>query len=613
LLLATLLILATAQNSPAQQGDAQALLEQGDLYAAAGKAIEARDAYERAIASGASLENDWKRAHALGLSYKNAEPHDYAKASRWLEAALRLKQDDETRLHLAQALSWDAQYAASIAQYEILVRSKPEDRALKIQLARVLSWSGNLSGALAVYDDLQKRFPDDVEALTERARVLSWDGRYDEATQTYGEILKREPDNAGAQLGQAQILYWSGRTEAAMVLTREVLRREPTNGDASFLMAALEHSRGQDARALQWLKTAHPGKDTTELRNLISRELRPTLHLQFGFGNDREQPALGPGSTYRTLRYNGTIGFNLTHNLRMEVANAVTQNAAGAPILARFGRDSLATQTLARLHFSAAPWLRMSLGAGEGTSGAGAVQSSTANRRHHFLYEVHPVVIHKGLRLDVTSVRSIADYTPLAVHGNLVQRRDAAAASYTFGKRVRVGAEYWRGAYRLETPDLREFSTHAQGGSGSLYPILFSGESFALEAGIRYDIFEFADKTATLLDPALGLESSGIFMPRLYQRYSGAAYVRMSPHKRLRLELNGSYGPQRVFGFPSLAPPPPDFGNTGSAGVRLTIPSARLEPYVSWDYFSTDTPASPGLRQGAFSSHFLTVGLRHRF
>ncbi len=102
-------------------------------------------------------------------------------------------------------------------------------------------------------------------------------------------------------------------------------------------------------------------------------------------------------------------------------------------------------------------------------------------------------------------------------------------------------------------------------------------------------------------------------MPRLYQRYAGTGHLRWAPHKRLRIELDGTYGPQRVFGFPSLNPPPSDFGDTGSFDVQLTIPSARLEPYVQYDAFFTDTAASPGLRQGTFSSHSMIAGIRLSF
>ena len=545
----------------------------------------------------------------------NAEPHDYAKAAKWLEASLRIDPDDATRLQLAQALSWDGQFRSAIEQYQQLVDNKPEDIALKRQLARVLSWSKRFAESLAIYDQLQAASPRDVELLIEHARVISWTGRYSQAAQTYSEALKYDPQNADARLGQAQVLYWSGHPDAALSITRELVKKEPPDANASFLMAALEHNRGQDASALHWLQHASPDKDTKDLRSIIVRDMRPILHLRFGFADDREEPTSGISSTYRTLRYTSTLGFNITNKVRMEVANTVTQNATSTAVLNKLGPDSLAIQTAGRLHFSLAPWLRMSIGAGEGSTGSAEFQGNKAARRQHWLYDFHTVVGHAGMRIDVSSVRSIPDYTPLAVHENLLQRREAVAAAYTFAKRVRIGAEYWRSDYQGESPypDIPHFKTHSQGGSASFYPILYSSEQWGVEAGVRYEIFQFADGTATILDPVHGLESTGAFMPRLYQRYAGAAHLRWAPHRLLRIELDGTYGPQRVFGFASLYPPPAEFGDTGSFGVQLTLPGARVEPYAAYDFFTTDTPASPGLRVGTFSSNSFAAGLRIRF
>jgi tetratricopeptide (TPR) repeat protein len=612
LLLALLFLPFVRISVAAQQSDAEAQLIQGDRYAAEGNLIQARNAYERAIASGAALETDSVRCRLLGLWYMNAEPHDYGKAARWFESALRMNPDNETRLHLAQELSWNGQYRPAIEHYQELLRNKPADRELNRQLARVLSWSKSYSESLAVYDELQSSAPRDVELLIERARVLSWSGRYSQAVQTYSEALEYDPENRDAKLGQAQVLYWSGHSDTALNIIRGLLKQNPGDPNASFLMAALEHNRGQDASALHWLQHATPDNDTKALKNLIERDMRPVLHLRFGFENDREQPTSGVSSTYRTLRYTSTLGFKITNNIGMEVANTVTQNDTSTPVLSVLGEDSLAIQTAGRLHFSVTPWLRLSLGAGEGSTGAGEYQGATAPRRHHWLYDFRSVIRHAGLRIDLTSARNICDYTPLAVHENLLQRREGAAAGYTFGKRVRIGGEYWHGDYAGEMPysDLEHFRTHAQGGSASLFPILYSSERWAVEAGVRYDLFQFADETAGILDPAHGFGSTGIFMPRLYQRYAGAAHFRWTPDKWLRIELDGTYGPQRVFGFPSLNPPPAEFGNTGSVGAQVTVPSGRFEPYITVISSHDARSRHPGRM---FSSNILAAGLRIRF
>jgi tetratricopeptide (TPR) repeat protein len=151
-LLAVWLLPIVQISASAQQGNVEALLLQGEGYAAEGKLIQAREAYEKAIASGAAVEKDAERSYKLGLWYKNAEPHDFGKAAQWFESALNIKPDDEIRLHLAQAFSWNGQYSSAIEQYSQLVRNKPADAELKRQLARVLSWAKQ-------YPEYKQRFP----------------------------------------------------------------------------------------------------------------------------------------------------------------------------------------------------------------------------------------------------------------------------------------------------------------------------------------------------------------------------------------------------------------------------------------------------------------------
>jgi tetratricopeptide (TPR) repeat protein len=613
-LLAALLLLPCARISAAPQPtEAEILLTQGDQYAAEGKLLQARQSYEKAIALGMNVEKDFARSHRLGLWYMNAEPHDYVKAAHWFEAALAIHGDDEIRLTLAQVLSWAGQFDPAIEQYRQLVLSKPSDNNLKRQLARVLSWSKRFPESLALYDRLKADSPNDIELLIERARVLSWNGQYSQAAQAYGEVLKNAPSNRDARFGEAQVLYWSGRLDPALEITRQLLNENPEDANASFLMAAMEHNRGQDASALKWLQHAAQDKDTKALRNLIIRDMRPTLNLRYGFENDREDPTTGMSTTYRTLRYTSTLGFGVTKNVGMEVTNIVTQNDTSTAGLSQLGKDSLAIQTTARLRFSLKPWLRLSTGAGEGSAGAGEYAGSTAIRRHHLLYDFHATLSHAGLRIDFTSARNICDYTPLAVHEDLLQRRETLSAGYTFGKRLRIGGEYWRSNYTGTMPGLETFTTHSQGGSANLVPILYSSERWAVEAGVRYDLFQFADGTSAILDPMQGLGSTGVFMPRFYQRYAGMAHLRWSPKGWLRVDLDGTYGPQRVFGFASLNPPIAEFGDTGSFGTQVTIPGGRVEPYLSYDYFATDTPASPGLQNGAYGSNVFAAGLRIRF
>ena len=83
--------------------------------------------------------------------------------------------------------------------------------------------------------------------------------------------------------------------------------------------------------------------------------------------------------------------------------------------------------------------------------------------------------------------------------------------------------------------------------------------------------------------------------------------------KHVGLDIHGTFGPQRIFGFPQLSQPPAKWGTTGSAGSQLTFPFGRWQPFFAYDYFSTNTPAGPALPLGSYRSHLFVTGLAVRF
>ena len=84
--------------------------------------------------------------------------------------------------------------------------------------------------------------------------------------------------------------------------------------------------------------------------------------------------------------------------------------------------------------------------------------------------------------------------------------------------------------------------------------------------GPRFEIFGFDDRAA---DAIRALGSPGFFTPRLYERIAAAASLNWNPQRPLHVDVTGTVGPQRIFGFDSLGAPPAVFHNVGSLGVQL--------------------------------------------
>ena len=607
---------------------ASALQQQAETAAA-------RKDYPLAIQSYRELlrQDPQNREYMLRLARVLSWSKDYASSVAEYDSLLRLAPDDlQAQVERARVLSWERNFGESISGYRGALRqlaaNPPSPAApqpalssaeITLELARVLSWTGRYQESLDLLNQLlppgHKPQTSDGPALVEKARVLSYRRQYAEAIAAYDQAIALDRQDYDARIGKAQTIYWQGNLGEAKRQLRSVLAEQPSNADAHFVLAAIEHGLGNNGSALTLLQEAPADNETRQLKSDILLEQRPVLRVSYGLEDDREIDISGPQTTIKPLRYTAAMAFNVSPNVRMEVENTVMQVSTSNAVLSQFGPDALATSTLARLSFRVAPWLRLTAGAGQATMGEGASQGSTAPRRQHFIYEFHPVFTAGGFRLDLTATRNAFPYTPLAVHSNVMQTRESVAPSYEWRRRLRMGVEYWYAHYSLETPDPAHpaFATGANGGSAFVAPILHRSERLTVEAGMRYDSFAYQNSVVIIDDPLTGIGSAGFFTPRLYQRYAGTGDVAWRLHKRVSLDLHGTFGPQRVFGFPELLPPPAKWGTTGSAGSRLTLQFARWQPFFAYDYFSTNTPAGPALPQGSYRSHLFATGFSLRF
>jgi tetratricopeptide (TPR) repeat protein len=558
------------------------------------------------------------------------------------------------KLQIARVLSWSKNYDDSIAQYDELLHSSPENLYAHTEKARVLSWAKKYNESLDEYrtalrlsESVEKpavpprdirqeyarvlswaqRYPDSLEqyrlllpdgaqmeakdtaVLVEKARVLAWSKRYDESIATYDLALKLDADNFEARLGKAQTTFWAGRLLVASVQLRTILQQRPRDPEASFTLAAVEHGLGNNGRSLSLLAAASQNSETQSLRDSIRAELRPILRFRYGLEDDREIVGVGTDTTTKVLRYTSAIEFNIHPDVRMEIINTTTNALSSNALLASNEPNAAAMETLARVNFRIKPWLRMIAGAGIGNTG-GAFLGAVAKTNQHFTYDIHPVITHGSFRTDIAISRHIADYTPLAIDDNVMQQRYSISESYSWKQRVRMGAEYWYARYTVDAPGAPHLATNGNGGSLYVTPVSYRNERASIDAGVRYDSFTFDDGAENITKT---INSAGFFTPRVYQRVSGTGHAAWDPHTRVHLEVNGTFGPQRIFGFASLTPPPATFGTTGSVGAQATFHLGRLQPTFAYDYFSTATPAFPAQRNGQYRSNVFSLGLTYRF
>ncbi|MBI2679330.1 MAG: tetratricopeptide repeat protein [Candidatus Koribacter versatilis] len=515
----------------------------------------------------------------------------------------------------------------------------------RLELARVLAWSKRYGESLAQFNVIlppeQKPEAKDKPILIEKAKVLSYARNYEEAVKTYDVALALDPSDIDARLGKGQTLYWWGRLDQAANTLRPLMQVQAltpeTKTTAAITLAGVEHSRGKNSAALSLLDTTGTTNgDAKDLRRDIREGTRPVLRVAFGWEDDQEVPATAlvpptpPTTVHRELRYSTSLAFNVTPDLRMTVANVVTHGTTSNPLIGQYGHSATSFETEALLDWRANSWLEMIVGAGAGGTGAGSAcnfqtftpatcetlfGSPMGDRTMQFVYDIHPIITKGGFRFEFAAGRHIADYTPLAITANVVRHRFDVNASYNWRNRINYGVEYWHSEFSVNSPQLQpalatnEFSTAGNGAALYVTPTWYRGEHLTIDGGVRWEIFGY-DNGALAIAQAIG--SGGFFAPSEYQRIAGTG--RMVYEKdRFRLDIHGTFGPQRVTGFRALAPPPPAWGTTGSVGTEISGTFGKFRPFIAYDWFDTATAAGAGQTNGAYKSSSLLVGFAYRF
>lgn len=158
------------------------------------------------------------------------------------------------RWELARVLSYMKRYDESIAEYQKVLKDKPDLTEARIEMAKILFWKGDQQAAARMLEavpakdmtgetkvlmaDLlvaQKDYvkaeplyrsyldnhPEDQAVRVKLADMLSWQKKYDASLAEYQKILKARPDDVQVRRRYAFVLIWAGRhAEAAAELKK---------------------------------------------------------------------------------------------------------------------------------------------------------------------------------------------------------------------------------------------------------------------------------------------------------------------------------------------------------------------------------------------------------
>ncbi len=208
--------------------DYAVIFEAADVTFWNGGYERARELYIEAAASPKIAAKSWYQAGYMSLILS-----DFKSAATYFEKSLQIKDEDETRIKLAEVLSYDKRFDDSIVQYDLVLQKDPDNLAALSGKADVLSWEDRFSESVELYERRLK-LSFDSKIARQKARVLGWWKKYDRALAAYDDAWKKSGDENIRLEMEAKKSWWNKQVRTTLRRYSELLAVEPDNIEARF-------------------------------------------------------------------------------------------------------------------------------------------------------------------------------------------------------------------------------------------------------------------------------------------------------------------------------------------------------------------------------------------
>ena len=284
--------LATAWFAQPPEASIQRLVQDGDRALAAGRYVEAEQAYTKLKELTPGIAEVYAK---LGVIYY--QQGKFPQAAQVLGTALKMKPGlQNLDALLAMSLSEQGRFAEALPNLEKAFRrpvDPPMKRMLGLHLERAYTGTQRDAKAVEVALELNRLYPDDPEILYQSARLLGnfaylnmrklsdvaphsvWrhlasgevhesQESYTAAVAEYRQVLALDPQRPGIHLRIGRVLLTqahpskdgSGDTSEAMKEFEQELRLDPTNGNAAYEIAELHRKDGRFEAARSYFEAA---------------------------------------------------------------------------------------------------------------------------------------------------------------------------------------------------------------------------------------------------------------------------------------------------------------------------------------------------------------------
>jgi len=223
-------------------GGADALVNEGDTHASAGRHEDALRSYEEALAT------DRSNVRALvGASVMLGRLNRAEEALPCLEEACELDAgDSEAWLNRGSCLEDLSRIDESKECYAEVLKINPRDLDGLGRTGVGLAADGDFEGALVCFEKIEEIQPGDVRNVANVAGCLKALSRFEEAIHRYTEGLETAPDDIPCALNKARCLKSLGRDEEALQCCEKALEllADVRRKDTEYMQELLQNLDG---------------------------------------------------------------------------------------------------------------------------------------------------------------------------------------------------------------------------------------------------------------------------------------------------------------------------------------------------------------------------------
>jgi tetratricopeptide (TPR) repeat protein len=186
-------------------------------------------------------------------------------------AMLQAPPDPKVRKQLAGALAANGRYKEAIAQYQGVTLHVDQRQ----ELGRLYEAIGDFAGAAAQYRLVLKDHPRNKAALERLGQVLTWNKDFPGAIVAYEQLAKIDPKNPDWLLRVAELNLWSNEGAASLTAYTQLLEKDANQPklwqgfvDAAGLTPRLEPAHAKVAKRVGKEVLERPGNDPVFLSRL---------------------------------------------------------------------------------------------------------------------------------------------------------------------------------------------------------------------------------------------------------------------------------------------------------------------------------------------------------